>query len=68
VQLVQSVLYTEKWISNIQPNPEQWIIDNTHYPPLYLLKKQNRIIELDGKYYYLLARYNNDDELIFFYF
>jgi len=30
VQLVQSVLFTEKWISNIQSNLEQWIIDNTH--------------------------------------
>ena len=67
-QLVQSVLFTEKWISDIQSNPEQWIINNTCYSALYLLKKQNRIIELDGKYYYLLARNNNDDELTFFYF
>ncbi|WP_295841494.1 hypothetical protein [uncultured Apibacter sp.] len=66
-QLVQSVLFTEKWISDIQSNPEQWIINNTYYSALYLLKKQNRIIELDEKYNYLLARNNSDDELIFFY-
>ena len=66
-QLVQSVLFTEKWISDIQSNPEQWIIDNTYYPALYLLKKQNRIIELNEKYSYLLAKNSSDDELILFY-
>ena len=63
-QLVQSVLFAEKWFSNIQSNPEQWIIDNTYYPALYLLKKQNRIIELDEKYNSLLAKNNPDDDLI----
>ena len=66
-QLVQSVLFAEKWFSNIQSNPEQWIIDNTYYPALYLLKKQNRIIELNEKYSYLLAKNSSDDELILFY-
>ena len=28
-QQVQSVLFAEQWFSNIQSNPEQWIIDNT---------------------------------------
>ncbi len=66
-QLVQSVLFTEKWISDIQSNPEQWIINNTYYSALYLLKKQNRIIELNEKYSYLLAKNSSDDELILFY-
>ena len=29
-QQVQSVLFAEQCFSNIQSNPEQWIIDNTH--------------------------------------
>ena len=66
-QLVQSVLFTEKWISDIQSNPEQWIINHTAYPALYLLKKQNRIIELNEKYNYSLTSYDADDELIYFY-
>ena len=66
-QLVQSVLFTEKWISDIQSNPEQWIINNTYYSALYLLKKQNRIIELNEKYNYLLKRSFYKNELIFFY-
>ena len=66
-QLVQSVLFTEKWVSDIQSNPEQWIIDHTIYQALYLLKKQNRIIELNEKYSYLLAKNSSDDELILFY-
>ena len=66
-QLVQSVLFTEKWISDIQSNPEQWIINNTYYSALYLLKKQNRIIELNEKYNYLLKRSIYKNELIFFY-
>ena len=66
-QLVQSVLFAEKWFSNIQSNPEQWIIDNTYYPALYLLKKQNRIIELDEKYNSFLAKNNPDGDLILFY-
>ena len=66
-QLVQSVLFTEKWVSDIQSNPEQWIINHTAYPALYLLKKQNRIIELNEKYNYLLKRSNYKDELMYFY-
>ena len=66
-QLVQSVLFTEKWISDIQSNQEQWIINHTAYPALYLLKKQNRIIELNEKYNYSLTSYDADDELIYFY-
>ena len=66
-QLVQSVLFTEKWVSDIQSNPEQWIINHTAYPALYLLKKQNRIIELNEKYNYSLTLYNSNNELIFFY-
>ena len=66
-QLVQSVLFTEKWILDIQSNPEQWIINNTYYSALYLLKKQNRIIELNEKYNYLLKRSFYKNELIFFY-
>ncbi len=66
-QLVQSVLFTEKWVLDIQSNPEQWIINHTTYPALYLLKKQNRIIELNEKYNYSLTSYDADDELIYFY-
>ena len=66
-QLVQSVLFTEKWVSDIQSNQEQWIINHTAYPALYLLKKQNRIIELNEKYNYSLTSYDADDELIYFY-
>ena len=66
-QLVQSVLFTEKWVLDIQSNPEQWIINRTAYPALYLLKKQNRIIELNEKYNYLLKRSNYKDELMYFY-
>ena len=66
-QLVQSVLFTEKWILDIQSNPEQWIINHTAYPALYLLKKQNRIIELNEKYNYLLKGNNYKDELMCFY-
>ena len=66
-QLVQSVLFTEKWISDIQSNQEQWIINHTAYPALYFLKKQNRIIELNEKYNYLLKRSNYKDELMCFY-
>ena len=66
-QLVQSVLFTEKWVSDIQSNPEQWIINHTAYPALYILKKQNRIIELNEKYNYLLKGNNYKDELMCFY-
>ena len=66
-QLVQSVLFTEKWVSDIQSNQEQWIINHTAYPALYLLKKQNRIIELNEKYNYLLKGNNYKDELMCFY-
>ena len=66
-QLVQSVLFTEKWVSDIQSNPEQWIINHTAYPALYLLKKQNRIIELNEKYNYLLKGNNYKGELMYFY-
>ena len=66
-QLVQSVLFTEKWISDIQFNPEQWIINHTAYPALYFLKKQNRIIELNEKYNYLLNGNNYKNELMCFY-
>ena len=66
-QLVQSVLFTEKWVSDIQSNPEQWIINHTAYPALYFLKKQNRIIELNEKYNYLLKGNNYKDELMCFY-
>ena len=66
-QLVQSVLFTEKWISDIQSNQEQWIINHTAYPALYLLKKQNRIIELNEKYNYLLKGNNYKGELMCFY-
>ena len=66
-QLVQSVLFTEKWVLDIQSNLEQWIINHTTYPALYLLKKQNRIIELNEKYNYSLTSYDADDELIYFY-
>ena len=66
-QLVQSVLFTEKWISDIQSNPEQWIINHTAYPALYFLKKQNRIIELNEKYNYLLNGNNYKNELMCFY-
>ena len=66
-QLVQSVLFTEKWVSDIQSNQEQWIINHTAYPALYLLKKQNRIIELNEKYNYLLKGSFYKNELIFFY-
>ena len=66
-QLVQSVLFTEKWISDIQSNQEQWIINHTAYPALYFLKKQNRIIELNEKYNYLLKGNNYKDELMCFY-
>ena len=66
-QLVQSVLFTEKWVLDIQSNPEQWIINRAAYPALYLLKKQNRIIELNEKYNYLLKRSNYKDELMYFY-
>ena len=66
-QLVQSVLFTEKWVLDIQSNPEQWIINHTAYPALYILKKQNRIIELNKKYNYLLKGNNYKDELMCFY-
>ena len=66
-QLVQSVLFTEKWVSDIQSNQEQWIINHTAYPALYLLKKQNRIIELNEKYNYLLKGNNYKGELMCFY-
>ena len=66
-QLVQSVLFTEKWISDIQSNQEQWIINHTAYPALYFLKKQNRIIELNEKYNYLLKGNNYKGELMCFY-
>ena len=66
-QLVQSVLFTEKWVSDIQSNPEQWIINHTAYPALYFLKKQNRIIELNEKYNYLLKGNNYKNELMCFY-
>ena len=66
-QLVQSVLFTEKWVLDIQSNPEQWIINHTAYPALYLLKKQNRIIELNEKYNYLLKGKHYKDELMYFY-
>ena len=66
-QLVQSVLFTEKWVSDIQSNPEQWIINHTAYPALYFLKKQNRIIELNEKCNYLLKGNKYKDEIIYFY-
>ncbi|ECA5091335.1 hypothetical protein ELR76_22405 [Salmonella enterica subsp. enterica serovar Menston] len=66
-QLIESLNFAEKWFLSI--GSHQWIIDNTLYPAMYILKKEEKIIELNNKYKDVLAKIKskNEAELFFKY-
>jgi len=67
-QLLQSVEFATDWFAVIAKDDE-WIINNTEYPALFLLKEKNRIDELTKKYETILshARINEEVELFYKY-
>ncbi|EIX6435703.1 hypothetical protein MKU92_004738 [Salmonella enterica] len=66
-QLIESLIFAEKWFLNV--GSHQWIVDNTLYPAMYILKKEEKNIELNNKYKEVLAkvRSKNEAELFFRY-
>jgi len=62
-QLLQSVEYATEWFA-VTAKDDEWIIANTEYPALFLLKEKNRIDELARKYEKILsqARTKEDKE------
>lgn len=58
-QLIKSVELSESWFSTIGSN--EWIIENTSYPALLILKKTNPD-KLDEKYRNILSRVRSEDE------
>lgn len=63
-QLIDSVNLSVSWFSKVES--KEWIISNTVYPALYLLKKENRMEELECKYSEVLSKARLKDELILF--
>ena len=68
LQLLMSVEFAEKWFLAAAQSDE-WVIDNTEYPSLYLLKEQGRFDELAEKYEAVLhqARLKKEVELFYKY-
>lgn len=66
-QLQESARMADKWFSSI--GSEEWIIANTEFSSMYLLKKLNRIQELENKYKEILkmARLRQETELFYEY-
>jgi len=65
-QLLMSIEFAEKWFLTAAQNDE-WIINNTEYTALYLLKEQGRFDELSKKYEAVLqqARLKKEAELFY---
>lgn len=63
-QLLESVNMATYWFFEVYN--KEWIIANTEYPSLYLLKKENRLDELKERYTYLLSRSKLNQELNLF--
>ncbi len=64
-QLVKSIIFTEKWLLNV--GSHQWIIDNTLYPAMYILKKEGKNIELNNKYKEVLSKVRSENEAKLFF-
>ncbi|MBB5886003.1 MULTISPECIES: hypothetical protein [unclassified Xanthomonas] len=64
-QLVQSVVFAHDWFSSV--GSEQWIIENTLYPALYLLHAQGRHAELERKYEEVLSNSRSKNEVALFF-
>jgi len=60
-QLLQSVEFANVWFS-ITAKDDEWIINNTEYPALCLLKEEKRLEELESKYTEILSRPHIDKE------
>jgi hypothetical protein len=65
-QLLQSVEFATKWFSSTAKDDE-WVIGNTEYPALLLLKEKNRIEELTNKYEQILSQTKRKEETKLFY-
>jgi len=61
-QLLESVNLATQWFLNIGKNDE-WIISNTDYPALYLLKEKGKEIELQKKYEDIMVNFRLKEEL-----
>ena len=65
-QLLNSVEFALKWFSATAKSNE-WIICNTEYPALYLLKVEGRLDELTKKYEEILLQARTKKEVELFY-
>jgi hypothetical protein len=64
-QLLESLEFAEKWFLNV--GSHQWVIDNTLYPAMYILKKEGKIIELNRKYEEVLSKTRSKNEVKLFF-
>ncbi|MGG8095094.1 hypothetical protein PGO14_05795 [Klebsiella aerogenes] len=64
-QLIKSLEFAEKWFLNV--GSHQWVIDNTLYPAMYILKKEEKNTELNGKYEEVLSKVRSEDEVKLFF-
>ena len=66
-QLLKSIDYAEEWFS-VTAKDNEWIINNTLYPALYLLKEEKRFDELNQKYAEFTSQsFRNVEEIKLFY-
>jgi hypothetical protein len=63
-QLIESVNMATYWFFEVYN--KDWIIANTEYPSLYLLKKENRLDELKERYASIFPKARLKDELELF--
>lgn len=64
-QLIESLEFAEKWFLNI--GSHQWVIDNTLYPAMYILKKEGKNTELNSKYEEVLSKVRTENEAKLFF-
>ncbi|MET0549452.1 MAG: hypothetical protein ABW002_09315 [Xanthomonas sp.] len=64
-QLVQSVAFAQDRFSSV--GSEEWFIENTSYPALYLLHARGRHAELERKYEELLSNSRSKNEVALFF-
>lgn len=66
-QLLMSVEFALKWFSKVEG--DEWIINNTVYPSLYLLKERKNLNELQEEYAQILnlSRLRKEEVELFYY-
>ncbi|MCL1810381.1 MAG: hypothetical protein FWG42_11555 [Clostridiales bacterium] len=65
-QLLDSVDFAENWFATVAKDSE-WVIKNTDYPALFLLKEEGRESELQQKYHEVLSESRLKKEAELFY-